>query len=369
MKLRFDQQEMAEALRAICSVTAGLRTPKEILKRTRMEVRPDVLLLTGTDLELGLRYAVTRVEVEEPGDTLVIADMFSRIVSECTDEVLSVETVDDTLHIRGTGSHFQILTQDPTEFPPVPTMEGEPDFTVEQGVLARLISWTVFAAARESSRYAINGVMWEVEQDKLTLAATDGRRLSLARGSLAEAASSSIPQVIVPGKALSLLSRLPGEPDAKVGVKVTANQLVLNVGPAVVSTSLVEGHFPKYQDVIPSDCDRIVELNTAEFSSALKRAALLTNEESKGVRLSLAEGSLTLSSRAPEQGEATVSLPVEYSGEPVDIGFNPVFLADVLRVAHADEITAAFKEAKRPGVIRIGDDFVYVVMPVSLTSA
>ena len=369
MKLRFDQQEMAEALRAICSVAGGPRTPKEILKRARMEVRPDVLLLTGTDLELGLRYAVTRIEVDEPGDTLVIADMFSRIVNECTDEVLSVETVENMLHIRGTGSHFQIMTQDPGEFPPVPAMEGEPDFTIEQGLLARLIGWTVFAAARESSRYAINGVMWEVEKDKLTLAATDGRRLSLARGTLAESVSSTIPQVIVPGKALSLLSRLPGEADAKVGVKITSNQLLMDVGPALISTSLVEGHFPKYQDVIPEDCDRLVQLNTADFASALKQAALLTNEESKGVRLSLAEGNLTLSSRAPEQGEATVSLRVEYSGEPVDIGFNPVFLADVLRVAHADEITAAFKEAKRPGVIRIGDDFVYVVMPVNLASA
>ena len=143
----------------------------------------------------------------------------------------------------------------------------------------------------------------------------------------------------------------------------------MKVGGAVIHTSLIEGHFPKYQDVIPADCDRVVQLNTAEFHSALRCAALLTNEESKGVRLSFAEGGLTLSSRAPEQGEATISLEIAYDGEPIQIGFNPVFLSDVLRVVHTDEITFAFKDSKRPGVVRMGDNFIHVVMPVHLSSA
>ena len=368
MKLRFDRQEMADALRVMCSV-AATRTPKPILKCVRVEARSDMLLLSATDLELGLRHAVTQVEVDEPGETLVVADTLSRIVSECADEVLSIETAENLLHVRGEGSHFQIVTQDPSEFPPVPEMSGEPEFTVERGVLLRLIEWTVFAAARESTRYAINGVLWEVDGDRLTLAATDGRRLSLAHGTLSTAASSSVVRVIVPGKALSLFSRLGGDSAAPVGVKATSNQLLMNVGAASISSSLVEGHFPKYQDVVPTDCDRIVELNTNEFFGALKRAALLTNEESKGVRIALSEGNLTLSSRAPEQGEATVSLPVRYSGEPMEIGFNPIFLADLLRVAHTEEIKIAFKEANRPGIISIGDEFVYVVMPVNLASA
>ena len=260
MKLRFDRQEMADALRAICSVAAS-RTPKTILKCVRLEARGDMLLLSATDLELGIRYAVTQVEVDEPGETLVVADTLLRIVSECTDEVLGIEMGENLLHIRGEGSHFQIVTQDPSEFPPVPEMEGEPDFTIERGVLLHLIEWTVFAAARESTRYAINGVLWEVEGDKLTLAATDGRRLSLAHGALSTAASSAVPRVIVPGKALSLFSRLGGDSAAPVGVKTASNQLLMSVGPASISTSLVEGHFPKYQDVVPGDCDRIIEVN------------------------------------------------------------------------------------------------------------
>jgi DNA polymerase-3 subunit beta len=174
--------------------------------------------------------------------------------------------------------------------------------------------------------------------------------------------------VIVPTKALSLLGRLTIDPATRTGVKLSRNQLSLDAGRAKVNTALVEGQFPRYQDVIPTDMDRTAQLNTAEFLSALKRAALLTNEESKGVRFAFENGSLTLSSRAPEQGEATVAMPVRYTGDPIEIGFNPVFLLEVLRVVREDEVTFAFKEPNRPGVIRLGDDFVYVIMPVNLSS-
>lgn len=368
MKLRFNRQEAADALAVSCTVAAA-RTPKEILKCVRVEVLPDAMLFSTTDLELGLRVAVTQVEVDEPGETLVVADTLARIVRECADEVMTAETIGGSLHIRGEGSHFQIVTQAPTDFPPVPGLEGEADFNVDNALLRCLIEWTVFAAARESTRYAINGVLWEVTGKELVLAATDGRRLSVGRGKLGTLNTKSAPRAIVPTKALTLFNRLPADPEATVAVKLTTNQIVMRVGRAVVSSNLVEGHFPKYQDVIPSDCDKFIEIRVAELLSALKRAALLTNEESKGVRLAFTDGALTLSSRAPEQGEATISMPVPYKGEPLDIGFNPVFLADALRVAHTEMMTLALKEPNRPGLIRLGDAFVHVVMPVNLTSA
>jgi DNA polymerase-3 subunit beta len=368
MKFRFNRAEMAEALSAISTI-AAVRTPKEILKCVRVDAHSDVVLLSATDLEVCLRCSITQVEVDETGETLVVAETFSRIVRECTDEILSVETTENLLHVRGAGSHFQIVTQDVGEFPAIPSMEGQPDITIDQRNLARLVELTVFAAARESTRYAINGVMWEVDGERLTLAATDGRRLAVAHGKLAGGATKSIPQAIVPAKAMTLFGRLPIDGDAQVGIKLMSNQLLLNMGRSMVSTSLVEGKFPQYQDVIPTDCDREAKLDTAEFLGAVRRAALLTNEESKGVRFTFSDGNLTLSSRAPEQGEAEVVLPIEYNSEQVEIGFNPVFLLEVLRVVHSDGIIFAVKEANRPGVIRLGDDYVYVIMPVNLTSA
>lgn len=368
MKVRFNRQEMAEVLSTACSV-AAVRTPKPVLQCVRIEARSDVLLLSATDLELSVRCTVLQVEVDEQGETLAMADTFARIVRECPDETLSLEMRENMLHVRGKGSHFQIVTHDVADFPPIPELDGEPDFSIENAVLRELIEHTVFAAARESSRYAINGVLWEVDGELLKLVATDGRRLAYTHGRLVAPVVGSKPSTIVPGKALSLFRSLPVAPDAMVAVKIGDNQLLLHVSGAMVSTSLVEGHFPKYEDVIPNDLDRHVRMNTNKFQGALKRAALLTNEESKGVRVSFSDGDLTLSSRAPEQGEATVSMPVEYKGDAIDIGFNPVFLLDVLRVTREDEITFSFREANRPGVISVGDKFVYVVMPVNLSSA
>ncbi len=368
MKLRFNREELAEALGAVCGV-ASSRTPKEILKCVHVEVRSDVVLLSATDNEIGLRCAVTQVEVDEPGETLVTADTLSKIVRECPDEILMFEVKDNVLNIRGVGSHFKINTHTSTDFPTVPDLEGDPDFMIPNEALAGLIDWTVFACAKESTRYAINGVLWEVTPKQLTMAATDGRRLSVGKMKFKEGGAKGDSQAIVPGKALQLFARLPGDANSSVAVQIASNRIILKVGRSTLSSNLIEGHFPKYQDVVPQDCDRVVELKTSEFQGKLRQAALLTNEESKGVRLSFAKGELTIASRAPEQGEATISLPIEYAGETTEIGFNPVFLMDVLRVADTDKITFAFKEANRPGLIKKSEDFLHVVMPVNLTSA
>jgi len=368
MKLRFNREEMADALRSICAVAAA-RTPKPILRCVHLQAKSDVLLLSATDLEVSVRCAVTQIEVDQPGEAVVVADTLSRIVSECNDELLSLELAESQIHLRGEGSHFQVVTMDAKEFPAVPAMVDTPDIAIPGQVLKRMIEWTLFAAAKESTRYAINGVLWELNGKELILAATDGRRLSLSRGELETNDSDTSFQIIVPSKAMNLLARLPGDGNQPIGAKMSGSQLMLSVGSATIGTALVEGHFPKYEDVIPKDCDRTMELKTDEFLGALRRAALLTNEESKGVKLSLSDGNLTLSSRAPEQGEATVSISVKYKGESLDIGFNPVFLTDVLRVTDAENLTMSFKDSNRPGLIKQGEAFTYVVMPVNLTSA
>ncbi|HNQ23436.1 MAG TPA: DNA polymerase III subunit beta [Phycisphaerae bacterium] len=366
MKVRFNRHEMAEALTAISSVAAG-RTPKPILQCVHIQAKSDAVLLCATDLELSVRCAVSQVEVDKTGEAVVVADTLTRIVRESGDEVLVMDLAKQVLHLRGQDSHFQMVTRDPADFPPVAGEVEEADFEVDFAVLRRLVDWTVFACARESTRYAINGVLWAIEGEQLVLVATDGRRLALARGAFLPKRAGVTLSVIVPQRALTLLSRVPVAPDTSVTVRATANQLVLAAGPVVIGTSLVEGHFPRYQDVIPIDNDKRVALRTGELQSALKRAALLTNEESRGVRMAFSQEGLVLSSRAAEQGEATIQVAVEYGGEPLDIGFNPLFLLDVLRVADAEEITLSFKEPSRPGVFNMGKDFTYVVMPINLS--
>jgi DNA polymerase-3 subunit beta len=199
------------------------------------------------------------------------------------------------------------------------------------------------------------------------MVATDGRRLAVARGDCSAPADGDS-TCIVPAKSLSVLNRLLDDPDASVTVSRDRNRLSIQVGEAAtLVSSLVEGTFPPFEDVIPKDHDKRATFDTGEFAAAIRRAALLTSEESKGVRLAFGPGMLRLSSRVPEMGEADIELPIaKYEGDPIEIGFNPVFITDVLKIADVPEVVVELKSPNKPGVVRLGQDFVYVVMPVNV---
>ena len=365
MKCNCDRVTLNEALSATSSVIAS-RTPKPILQCVRLTAEQDALTLTAYDQEVGLRYRVRQVEVTNTGDTLVPGDRLLAIVRESQDETLAFETEDDVLHVRGRDSHFQVVGQNIREFPPVPDMEGEPDFAVHVGELRAAVERTVFAAARENTRYAINGVLWQKSDKKLQLVATDGRRLALSIASLEKSGKEDV-SAIVPIKPLSLLTRLHFDAGELLEVRLSTNQIVMRTERATISSVLVEGRFPKWEDVLPHDLDKKFTLPTSEFLSGVTRAALLASMESKGIRMHLRDKKMTLSSRSPEQGEATIELEVpEYSGGELLISFNPEFLRDALKVCEPD-VTFELKEGAKPGVLTSGPKFKYVVMPVNLS--
>lgn len=365
MNVTISRSALVEVLGVASGVIAA-RTVKDILKCVRLTTVEDGLLVSATDLEVGLRVAIRQVEIKSPGEVLIPVDKLMQIARESTDDTLALEGDAEKCHIRGRDSHFEIYTQDPKEFPPVADLEGDADVEVEVEALLGMIERTIFAVAKENTRYAINGVLWEKQGKTLNLVATDGRRLAWAKGTIAGGVGGD-KQHIVPFKAMSVLRRVLGNVEGQVSIRFTDNQVLVHGGDYVVSSVLVEGHFPQYQEVVPKDTDRKIEINTAELLSGVRRAALLTNEQSKGIRLQFADGQLTLSSRAPEQGEATISVPVEYTGDALEVGFNPVFVADALQVVGQPTVVIELKGADRPGVLRTGQEFLYVVMPVSLS--
>ncbi len=366
MHVIVNRTALVEVLNMASGVAAS-RTPRDILKCVRLTTVDGTLLIGATDLEVALRGEVRQVEVKSPGTLLVPADKLMQIARESVDETLVIESEELACHIRGSDSHFEIYGQDPKEFPPVPDLEGDPDIQVQATAMNRLIERTLFAVAKENTRYAINGVLWEKKGKKLCLVATDGRRLAEANG-MAIKAGADDRRMIVPAKTMQVLQRmLPHMPeDVEVAVRFASNQVVVKAGSFVVSSPLVEGHFPQYEDVVPKDSDKRIELGTEELHSAVRRAALLASDQSKGVRLAFDNGVLVLSSRAPEQGEATISMRIDYKGEPLQIGFNPAFLADALRVVGTPTVQLELKESNRPGVLKAGPEFLYVIMPVSL---
>ncbi len=365
MKVICDRGVLVEALNLAGGVATG-RTTKPVLLCVKLTASDGTLNLAATDLDVGLSLTLNQVEVADEGSVLVPADKLASIVRESVDPTITVESEGETTHIRGADSHFKIFGQPVAEFPPVDSFKGEPDFSVTAGQIVDLINKTIFATARETSRYAINGVLLERDGKKLSMVATDGRRLALARGSASEAGSGST-SAIVPTKTLNLLMKLLDDPSETLRVRIADGMVHFGTESATLSSKLVEGNFPPYRDVVPKDQDKKATFATDVLASAVRRASLLTNEESKGVRFAFSENELQLSSRAPEMGEAEINVPVEsYSGDSLEIGFNPFFVTDVLKVVDQSQVTFEMKAPNKPGTLKAGTDFLYVVMPVSL---
>jgi DNA polymerase-3 subunit beta len=365
MKVIAQTPALQEALTLAGSIVAT-RTPKPVLQCVKLIATEDALTLMATDLEVGCRYQVTAVKVEEPGEALVPAERLSGIVREATgDESLTLETDKDACLVQGAGSKFRIFGYDPAEYPAVAEFPGKGDFQIPSAVLSDMIGKTLFATAKAHSHYAISGVLWEASGKKLQLVATDGHRLAQSKGGLAKSVSSAV-TAIVPAKLMSMIQRISADTEETLNVKVDENQILVQSSRATLVSSLVQGNFPKYGDVIPKESNRKATINTAEFGHRIRQAALLTNEESRGVKLSFGEKTVTLSSRAPETGEAEVECPIALEGEPVDIGFNPAFLIDALRIVDTEEISFEMNASNKPAVLKAGSDFLYVLMPVDL---
>lgn len=373
MKANFSREAISDALSLVTSVVPS-RTPKPILRCVHIIASENEVRMCGTDLEVGINYLLSEVQVEEPGEAVVPADSLAAIVRESADEVLSLEIKQGKCEIKGSDSHFTIYGQEPGQYPKVPDFQGKDFVQLPLSEFQSAVSQCLFATAKESTRYAINGILWELADKKLSLVATDGRRLARVRLTLPKEASqktsesekSSIPQIIIPAKTMSLLEKIDSQDQDTVAVKFHDNQIVINCGNVVISSNLVEGNFPKYEDIIPKGYEKKLTLSTEPALSAVRRAALLTSEESRGIKLSIGKDTLVFSGRAPETGDAEITMPIEYKGEPIEIGFSPQFLTDVLKVMKSPQFEMELSQPDRPGLIKSGTNFLYVLMPISL---
>jgi len=367
MKVSFNRAALAEALALVGSVVPG-RTPKPILRCVRITAGEKDVRIYATDLEVGVNHLVSEVQVEQAGEVVVPADRLTAVVRESVDEVLLLHADKGTCRIEGADSQFTIYGQQAEQYPTVPGFDGAADIQIALGNLQTGIHQCLFATAKESTRYAINGVLWEIKGKKLSLVATDGRRLARSRVNLDSAPDQRIAkmQMIVPNKTMALLDRISSSNKDVVAVKLVDNQILFSCAGVVISSTLVEGNFPKYEDIVPSDYDKKLTLSTEAVLSAVRRSALLTSEESRGIKLSIGTDSLVFSGRAPETGDARIDMAIDYKAEPVEIGFNPQFLIDALRVIQTDEFQLELGQSDRPGLIKSGTNFLYVLMPINL---
>jgi DNA polymerase-3 subunit beta len=414
MKIIADRAALMEAANLVAAVVPA-RSPSPALSCLKLTAEKHggvgTLTVAGTDAEASLEMTLTQVDVSQPGVAVVSAEKLKQILGAVAEgaPTITMELDGDQCKITGSHAKFRIFAFPAGDYPPFPDFAAaigsatgpgaaRSTFIHSAGGLLALVTRTVFATARETSRYAINGVLLKRDGRKIEMVATDGRRLALSRSTLkpqpggggagGSGGESTPVSCIIPTRALNLLTRLAGDPEASVRIAVTDNRVFFafydvelkgkegkdasggSQSPrAILSSTLVEGTFPPYEDVIPKDHDKKATTGRDELSSAVRQASVLTNEESRGIRMTFSgkNKSVRLSSRAPELGDSEIDLGLTaYEGEDLTISFNPAFIADALRAVPEPEVMWEFKASNKPGVMKVGAEFLYVIMPVNL---
>jgi DNA polymerase-3 subunit beta len=357
----------------LASVAVSARDVKPVLRNLKAVVSDDRCTLMATDLELGIRLEVRGIKVDEPGEALLPAARLISILRECPDDEMSIEAGPDACTVRGTATEYEMPGEDPAAFPDVPSFAEEKYHELTAGVLREMIRRTIFAAAQEQQmRFgATTGILWELDGEDAALVATDGHRLALAKGKTqAKGGHSTQGQtLVVPAKAMSLLERNLTEPDELVKISLRSNEALMKTERAMIYSRLVEGRFPNYKQVLPSKHQSRVPLTVGPFFSAVRQAAIMTDEQSKRVRFQFAKGKLTLRAQGAEAGQSRVEMPVEYDGKGLEISFDPKYLSDMLKVLEPDTpVLLDLGDGAAPAVFRHEPNYAYVVVPMVATT-
>jgi len=368
MKLTAPTAAFAEAAAHAAAVAAS-KSPKRVLECVAVRAeRGEGVRLEATDLDVALRIRVPAADVSEEGTAVVPAARFLSVLREVREKDVTVSGTDrGGISIESEGCQFQILGEDAQEFPVLPSFPASTGaLRVTAGALREMIRRTAFATAREAGRYALHGVLFRVSGGVLDLVATDGRRLARATHRLDTPTASEVKAIVGP-KCLSLLDRIVVDDTAAIEVALEERQILFRSGDVLLAARLIDGVFPSYEEVIPKPSKRGFGLPAGDLAVALRRASLLTSREAQSVQMDIAPQRLTISSRASEVGEAKVDVKVPYDEAPERLGFMPNLLLDALKVMDpAKPVRFEFSSPKAPGRLTDKDDYVYVVMPVSV---
>ncbi len=370
MKVQCDREAFMHAFQTAATL-APSRGPKSVLRNLKLEVTESTALLSGTDLEVGIRIAMTGWEVIATGTVLLPIDRFGPILRESPDDKLTIETDGRQIEVKGAQSHFHLPSENPDEFPAVPEFNEEQYHELAGAFFSELVRRTVLATDTESSRYALGGVLFELTNDSVTAVATDGRRLARQEGPGRSVGGHSTGEntTIIPTKAMLLIERALTDKTNVAQLAIRANDALMRSGAVTVYARLVEGRFPRWREVFPKygeqECVRL-ELPVGPFFTAVRQAAIVTSEERRGVEFAFGDGRLTLAAHGAEHGESHVEMPVTYEGEPIQISLDPRFLIDFLRVLGPDQMfTLELRGPKTAAVCVTDDGYGYVVMPLA----
>jgi DNA polymerase III subunit beta len=348
---------------------ASARSAIQTLSGVLVRVEDESAELQATDMELGLRVGL-EVTSSSPGIAVVPGRLLLDVVRSLPQDEVTLEyrSSQQDVELVGGTARFHLRTLPPEDFPKLPEAPGEGILNMPAGAFVDTISRVARAASRDETRPHLTGVLVTASARELRMVATDSYRLSVKETTLDTELDGSL-EANVPARTLQELGRIAGGSGADtIGVASLENQVVFTVDDVVLSSRLVEGRFPNYQQLLPESYEHELRVGRDELLEVVRRVGLLAQKNAP-LRLRFTEGALDVSAQTPDVGEASESLPVPFSGEPLEIGFNPEFFREGLESAESDELVLKLISPLRPGLIQSGDDgagFLYLVMPIRL---
>ncbi|OHB74440.1 MAG: DNA polymerase III subunit beta [Planctomycetes bacterium RBG_16_59_8] len=288
--------------------------------------------------------------------------------------MVSIQSDGNLGQVLFASSQYKVIGVDPSEYPSIPDVESAATMTIDSHELREMIRKTGFAASSEMVRYALTGQLLHVIPEKgggmdVRMVTSDGKRLAYIRrkhGAKDGTAPQKEIKVLLPPKALNLIDRMFTEENEKVALYIDETQVKVITKRGMVFCRLIEGNFPDYETVIPKECELKVSLNPQHFVAAVRKAALMTNEKTRAVKLAFSSGRLVVSTRSQDVGEATSEMAVDYKGEEIQIVFNPDYLIDFARATDVESVDLHLKDKSSAGVFKAGKDYIYVVMPLAV---
>lgn len=354
-------------LQSVCGIVEKRHT-LPILSNVLIEKNGDQLTLLATDIEIQIRTNTGGAAGADKTAITVGARKLQDILRSLPDSTeVSLEVSDKRMQVRAGKSRFNLQTLPAEDYPRMAQAESvQAKLQLSQKQFKRLISLVQYAMAQQDIRYYLNGLLLVVDGNEIRVVATDGHRLAFASEKLTE----SLPrtEVILPRKSILELSRLLADNDEALEIQLTSNQALFRFASIELVSKLIDGKFPDYERVIPKNHNKVITISRTLFLQSLHRAAILTNEKFRGIRVVLAPGSLKIISSNADQEEAQEELEVNYEAEPLDIGFNVTYLLDVLNNVSNEEVEVRLADANSSALITLpgNDHFKYVVMPMRI---
>lgn len=365
MKILCDRTQLQEAFAIVSSVVPS-KTTKPILQNVLLTANENGITLFATDLEMAVKVQLEAVKVMKEGKVLLPARECAALLRELSDPTVTLDSTDMRCRIESGGGSFVLLGENPADFPEEAKIKPGRGMKMPAGRLLQMIKETAFAAAREETRYAINGVMMDFGGSCLRMVATDGRRLSISYYNLDGGKGEF--KALVPVRALATLARaIPDSSKEELTISVGDKQIEFAFGKVHLLSQQLESRFPDYEGVVPKAADTTVEINRSMLESSLRKAAILCSDDLRMVRFEVQESALRLTAESNSRGRADVSMDITKKGAGGSINFNPDYILEALRVCNLDSVRLDMSDDSMPAKFTLGESFTYIVMPISGT--